>query len=78
MSSIDDTSDFQNVKNALKVMEINMEEQDALFQLVAVVIHLGNVDFTSDKQGHATIKNPAVVETVAKVTSNIGNIFKQK
>ena len=69
MDSIDDASDFQNVKNALKVMEINADEQDALFQLVAVVMHLGNVDFISDKNGHAVLKNPEVVATVTKVTS---------
>lgn len=67
VDSIDDASDFQNVKNALKVMEINADEQDALFQLVAVVMHLGNVDFISDKNGHAVLKNPEVVATVAKL-----------
>ena len=67
MSSIDDASDFQNVKNALKVMEITAEEQEALFQLVAVVMHLGNVDFIINRKGDASLTNPENVATVAKV-----------
>lgn len=67
VSSIDDASDFQNVKNALKVMEITAEEQEALFQLVAVVMHLGNVDFIINRKGDASLTNPENVATVAKL-----------
>lgn len=55
------------MKEALKVMEINDEENDALFYLVAVVIHLGNVEFASGDSGRARIANPELVTDIAKV-----------
>ena len=66
MSSIDDKSDFETVSRALKVMEMNVEEQEALFQLVAVVIHLGNVEFVANA-GRAKLENPQLVATIAQV-----------
>ena len=48
-------------------MEITAEEQEALFQLVAVVMHLGNVDFIINRKGDASLTNPEKVATVAKV-----------
>ena len=48
-------------------MEINDEEQDALFYLVAVVIHLGNIEFASGDGGRARITNPDLVTAIAKV-----------
>jgi len=48
-------------------MEINDDEKDALFCLVAVVIHLGNVEYASGDNGRARITNPELVTGIAKV-----------
>lgn len=64
---MDDASNFKLVQEALKVMELNNEEQDALFRLVAVVLHLGNIEFASGDKGRARILNPDLVTTIAKV-----------
>lgn len=52
-------------------MEMSEEEQEALFLLVAVVIHLGNIEFESGDGGRARITNPALVSTIAKVCSYV-------
>ena len=67
---MDDAENFKVVKEALKVMEIREEEQDALFELVAVVIHLGNIEFTAGDGGRARIVNPNLVTTIAQARFN--------
>lgn len=67
VNGMNDAENFKIVKEALHVMEIEDEEQEALFLLVAVVIHLGNIEFTSGDGGRARINNPVLVSTIAKV-----------
>ncbi|XP_020901059.1 unconventional myosin-Ic [Exaiptasia diaphana] len=45
VSSINDKNDFKVVKNALSVIEMSAEKQDALFSIVASVLHLGSISF---------------------------------
>lgn len=67
MSGVDDAENFKIVRQALHVMEIGDEEQEALLHLVSVIIHLGNIEFSSAEGGRASIKNPALVSIIAKV-----------
>lgn len=67
VAGVNDALDFKIVHDALKVMEVAPHEQEALVQLVAVVIHLGNVQF-EDAGGRSKVKNPEVVTIIAKVT----------
>lgn len=67
VNGLDDAESFRTVKDALKVMEINDDEKDALFCLVAVVIHLGNVEYASGDNGRARITNPELVTGIAKL-----------
>lgn len=67
VSGMDDQLNFKVVKEALHVMELSEKEQESLFNLVAVVIHLGNIQFASGDGGRARITNPDLVITIAKV-----------
>ena len=67
MSGVNDAECFKTVKEALQVMEIGDEEQQALFLLLSVIIHLGNIEFASGEGGRARITNPVLVSTIAKV-----------
>nr|XP_033321660.1 unconventional myosin IC isoform X1 [Megalopta genalis]XP_033321661.1 unconventional myosin IC isoform X1 [Megalopta genalis] len=64
VDSIDDGSQYKEVINAMKTMEMNQQEQDDLFAIVASVLHLGNVGFT-EEDGVAQILKPGSVEAVA-------------
>ena len=66
VAGVNDGLDFKIVRDALKVMELSPDEQEALVQLIAVVIHLGNVQF-EETGGRARIQNPEVVTIIAKV-----------
>ncbi|XP_045023570.1 LOW QUALITY PROTEIN: unconventional myosin IC-like [Daphnia magna] len=67
LSGVDDAQNFKIVRGALHVMEIGDEEQEALFHLLSVIIHLGNVEYASGEGGRASISNPALVSTIAKL-----------
>lgn len=67
MSGVDDAESFKIVRDALRVMEIGDEEQEALFLLLSVIIHLGNIEFASGEGDRARINNPVLVSTIAKV-----------
>ncbi|XP_033321670.2 unconventional myosin 61F isoform X4 [Megalopta genalis] len=66
VDSIDDGSQYKEVINAMKTMEMNQQEQDDLFAIVASVLHLGNVGFT-EEDGVAQILKPGSVEAVASL-----------
>lgn len=66
IDTIDDSSQYREVIEAMKVMEISQQEQDDLFAIVASVLHVGNVGFT-ETEGVATILKPASVEAVSKL-----------
>ncbi|XP_046657965.1 unconventional myosin IC-like [Daphnia pulicaria] len=67
VSGVDDAEGFKTVREALKVMEIGDEEQQALYLLLSVIIHLGNIEFASGDGGRARITNPDLVSTIAKL-----------
>lgn len=67
VSGVDDAESFKIVRDALRVMEIGDEEQEALFLLLSVIIHLGNIEFASGEGDRARINNPVLVSTIAKL-----------
>ncbi|KAF4527003.1 hypothetical protein B566_EDAN001550 [Ephemera danica] len=54
---MNDAAQYRAVRHAMRVIELEEEEQVAIFQLVATVLHLGNVGF-GENEGHATVLKP--------------------
>lgn len=50
----------------MSVIEISTKEQAEIFQIVASILHMGNVGFT-EEEGRATILKPESVRAVSKV-----------
>lgn len=46
---------FRIVQEAMKVIEIGVEEQKEIFAIVASILHLGNVKFVQNDKGYAEI-----------------------
>ena len=69
METLNDASDFKRVQKALSVIEFSGEEQDALFAIVASVIHLGTVGFLAPEIEHGEVKieNGRPVNIISKV-----------
>lgn len=59
------------VQEAMKVIEIGEAEQREMFQIVASVLHLGNVKFVQNDKGYAEIlSHDANSGNVADVSFN--------
>ncbi|KAJ2949317.1 hypothetical protein O0L34_g6270 [Tuta absoluta] len=50
-----DAEQFRTVREAMKVIEISTAEQTEMFEIVASVLHLGNVKFVQNNKGNAEI-----------------------
>ena len=52
--AINDVEDFKHLEQSMDQVGLNMEEKYNLFQIVAAVLHLGNITFeenTADRKG---------------------------
>ncbi|XP_078362990.1 unconventional myosin-Ic-like [Oculina patagonica] len=69
VETLNDASDFNRVKKALSVIEFSAEEQDALFAIIASVIHLGTVGFLEPEIEHGEVKleNGRPVNIISKL-----------
>ncbi|KAG5025627.1 hypothetical protein JHK86_021541 [Glycine max] len=50
VSNVDDAKEYLETRNAMDIVGISQEEQDAIFRVVAAILHLGNVDFVKGKE----------------------------
>ncbi|RVE55153.1 hypothetical protein evm_000051 [Chilo suppressalis] len=68
-----DAEQFRVVREAMKVIEIGQQEQLDMFEIVASVLHLGNVKFVQNDNGYAEIlshdANSGNVAELVKVNS---------
>ncbi|DBA02384.1 TPA: hypothetical protein N0F65_007203 [Lagenidium giganteum] len=66
---INDKKDFKEVVEAMGTVGIDAELQKTIFTLVAVVLHLGNMEFTENAKYEAQCKNPDDVQNLAQLMS---------
>ena len=67
MARISDATDFQNIQKAMTVIDFSEEEQNEIFDIIASVLHMGNVGFT-EEDSRAKILKPESVAAIAKVS----------
>lgn len=69
MESLNDVANFKHMKEALSIIEFTEEEQNALFAIIASVIHLGTIGFLDPEIEHGEVKleNGRPVNVVSKV-----------
>uniref|UniRef100_H2YMX0 Myosin motor domain-containing protein n=1 Tax=Ciona savignyi TaxID=51511 RepID=H2YMX0_CIOSA len=67
VSSICDRRDFVAVQKALKVLDFSPKNIDELFCIVASVLHLGNVTFTQNEDGHAVVERQHEIQKIANL-----------
>lgn len=65
VNTVDDRRDFKEVQSSLTTLQFSKEEIDTLWRIVAAVLHLGNVQFTTDDD-KIQLKNTEVSRTVAE------------
>ncbi|KAL2091871.1 hypothetical protein ACEWY4_011669 [Coilia grayii] len=69
VGSINDKNDWKTMRNALSVIDFDKSDIEHLFGIIASVLHLGNVHFEADSQGHASLLGHAELRWVSKLLS---------
>ncbi|XP_059651763.1 myosin-12 [Cornus florida] len=49
VANVDDAREYLETRNAMDVVGISQDEQDAIFRVVAAILHLGNIEFIKGK-----------------------------
>lgn len=50
LDGVDDSKEYIATRKAMDVVGINADEQDAIFRVVAAILHLGNVEFVKGQE----------------------------
>lgn len=56
VDGIDDENEMAAFRDAWETMGVSNDEVQSLFRVVAAVLHLGNLSFGTNDEGHATVK----------------------
>lgn len=67
IANVDDAKDFKILRDAFKVMGFTPLEIENVFSLLAIVLHLGNIDFTSWKSEQANFTTDSNISTIAEM-----------
>ncbi|XP_074590119.1 myosin-6-like isoform X1 [Curcuma longa] len=50
LEGVDDSKEYVETKKAMDIIGISSDEQDAIFRVVAAILHLGNIEFTDGQE----------------------------
>eukprot|EP00076_Gallus_gallus_P045924 XP_025011462.1 unconventional myosin-Ih isoform X5 [Gallus gallus] len=65
--SINDKNDWKIVRKAFSIINFTEKDLEHLFGIVASVLHLGNIQFEEDSNGHAIIRNGTQIKWISKL-----------
>ncbi|XP_062611232.1 unconventional myosin-Id-like, partial [Saccostrea cucullata] len=69
-ATVHDRDDYRSVMNALKVMGFSYAHAEALWKVVAAILHLGNLDYVSvDDHDHAGVSDETLLGNIAGLLS---------
>ncbi|GKU86305.1 hypothetical protein SLEP1_g844 [Rubroshorea leprosula] len=54
---VSDSHDYLATRKAMDIVGIKREEQDAIFRIVAAILHLGNIDFAKGDNDSSVVKD---------------------
>ncbi|XP_061458268.1 unconventional myosin-Ih isoform X2 [Rhineura floridana] len=67
VSSMNDKSDWRTVHKAFTVIDFTARDTENLFGIIASVLHLGNIQFEEDSNGHAIITTGIQIKWISKL-----------
>ncbi|XP_017698241.2 myosin-8-like [Phoenix dactylifera] len=50
LEGVDDSKEYLETRKAMDIIGISSDEQDAIFRVVAAILHLGNIEFAEGKE----------------------------
>ncbi|KAL3622382.1 hypothetical protein CASFOL_033793 [Castilleja foliolosa] len=54
VANVDDAREYLETRNAMDIVGINQDEQEAIFRVVAAILHLGNVEFVKGSESDSS------------------------
>ncbi|KAF8403986.1 hypothetical protein HHK36_012096 [Tetracentron sinense] len=54
VANVNDAREYLETRNAMDIVGISQDEQDAIFRVVAAILHLGNIDFIKGKEADSS------------------------
>uniref|UniRef100_A0A2P2I3E2 Myosin-IB-like n=1 Tax=Hirondellea gigas TaxID=1518452 RepID=A0A2P2I3E2_9CRUS len=69
LTSVDDKSEFEKVLTALKVIEFGDDEITSINNIVAAILHMGNIIFTANDEGNAIINSSPEIKHTSELLS---------
>ncbi|KAL2469602.1 Myosin-10 [Abeliophyllum distichum] len=54
LDGVDDSKEYLSTRRAMEVVGISSDEQDAIFRVVAAILHLGNIEFAKESETDAS------------------------
>ncbi|XP_020213120.1 myosin-6 [Cajanus cajan] len=55
LEGVDESKEYRDTRRAMDIVGISSKEQDAIFQVVAAILHLGNIEFVKGKEIDSSI-----------------------
>jgi myosin-1 len=65
VAGMDDTADFNETVQAMKIIGLAQAEQDNIFRVLSAILWLGNMQFVEDDSSNASITDDSVTNFVA-------------
>lgn len=67
VEGINDAASYAEVREAMKVVGISSQEQKDIIQLVAGILHLGNINFVLTKNNACQVSDTNVLQLAASI-----------
>ncbi|KAG4996070.1 hypothetical protein JHK84_027115 [Glycine max] len=55
LEGVDELKEYRDTRRAMDVVGISSEEQEAIFRVVAAILHLGNIEFTKGQEMDSSV-----------------------
>jgi len=65
VQGINDSDDYADTLNAMMIIGLSNEEQNEIFRMLAVILWLGNVEFTDMDDGNSAISDTGTTDFIA-------------
>lgn len=65
--NVDDSFEYRQLEDSFKVMGFSDEDIENIFKGLAIILHLGNIDFSNWKSEQATFSDPSLLEPIAQL-----------
>ncbi|XP_030631996.1 myosin Ic, paralog b isoform X1 [Chanos chanos] len=77
VSSINDRNDWKVVRKALTVIGFTDDDVEELLNIIASVLHLGNVQYGSEESGNAYITTDSQIKYLSRLIGVDGSVLKE-